>query len=176
MHRFFPNRTVAAIALASLGLATLAPAPQTAFAAPMVVQDETTLVSEARALVKEGKFAEALPKFSAAIAKRPDYASAYADRAGCYFNLKRYPEALKDFAKLIELKPAAPEGYFNRGLVLLTSRTATSSRRPPISRRSSNSSPAPAKAKTCCLKPTTSAPTATSRSRTGKTQSPTAGK
>lgn len=120
------NAVLATLALASLGLSAAA-APDggreivSASLATLAVgaQDTGALVNTARALMKEGKFADALPKLSDAIKQRPDYAAAYQDRATCYFQLKRYAEALKDFSDLIKLKPLAPAGYFNRGLVLL---------------------------------------------------------
>jgi tetratricopeptide (TPR) repeat protein len=108
----------AAMSLSVLGIAGSALAkPESAGA---TVQDAGALVNEARALAKDGKLQEALTKLDAAVKARPDYTTAYSERAGVLFQLKQFDKAVADYATVIKMRPAAPAGYFNRGLALIS--------------------------------------------------------
>ena len=108
----------AAMSLSVLGIAGSALAkPEPAGA---TVQDAGALVNEARVLAKDGKLQEALTKLDAAVKARPDYTTAYSERAGVLFQLKQFDKAVADYAAVIKMRPAAPAGYFNRGLALIS--------------------------------------------------------
>ncbi|MEY4915488.1 MAG: hypothetical protein RJA02_1757, partial [Armatimonadota bacterium] len=108
----------AAMSLSVLGIAGSALAkPEPAGA---TVQDAGALVNEARVLAKDGKLQEALTKLDAAVKVRPDYTTAYSERAGVLFQLKQFDKAVADYAAVIKMRPAAPAGYFNRGLALIS--------------------------------------------------------
>ena len=81
----------AAMSLSVLGIAGSALAkPEPAGA---TVQDAGALVNEARALAKDGKLQEALTKLDAAVKARPDYTTAYSERAGMLFQLKQFDKS-----------------------------------------------------------------------------------
>ena len=52
-----------------------------------------------------------------AIALRPDYAKAFANRAYAKEQLKKFKEAIEDYNKALEIQPNYPEVYFNRGYI-----------------------------------------------------------
>lgn len=77
--------------------------------------------SEVRALGKEaaahfeaGEFAEAVEAFTRLIDKHPDAAPAYAGRGFARVILEENKDAIKDFDKAIELRPAMPGVRFGR--------------------------------------------------------------
>ena len=47
---------------------------------------------------------------------KSEQADDYNERGISYFNLKRYPDAIKEFTKAIKLIENEPDFYFNRGL------------------------------------------------------------
>ncbi len=108
----------AAMSLSVLGIAGSALATPEPIGAAQ--QDAGALVNEARGLAKDGKLQEALVKLDAAIKARPDYTTAYSERAGVLFALKQFEKSVADYAAVIKMRPAAPAGYFNRGLALIS--------------------------------------------------------
>ena len=108
----------AAMSLSVLGVAGSALAKPDPVGA--AVQDAGALVNEARKLVQDGKPQDALAKLDAAVKARPDYTTAYSERAGVLFQLKQFDKAVADYAAVIKMRPAAPAGYFNRGLALIS--------------------------------------------------------
>lgn len=70
--------------------------------------------------MKDGKFAQALPLLTQSLqldSASSGAASTYFDRGRCYYSLKKYPEALKDFAVVTERRPKVAPGWFNRAVV-----------------------------------------------------------
>lgn len=112
------SNLAAVLSLSVLGIGI--PALSVAVGPVGIPQDAGSFVNEARALVKEGKLPEALVKLDAAIKARPDYTTAYLERAGVLFQLKQYDKAIVDYSQVIKLKPLAPQAYFNRGLCLIS--------------------------------------------------------
>jgi tetratricopeptide (TPR) repeat protein len=108
----------AAMSLSVLGVAGSALAKPDPVGA--AVQDAGALVNDARKLIQDGKLQEALTKLDAAVKARPDYTTAYSERAGVLFQLKQFDKAVADYAAVIKMRPAAPAGYFNRGLALIS--------------------------------------------------------
>ena len=51
------------------------------------------------------------------IKEAPSEAAPYERRAFAYRNLKKYPEAIADYTKMIALKPTDPDGYRHRAYV-----------------------------------------------------------
>ncbi|MCY2972389.1 MAG: tetratricopeptide repeat protein [Planctomycetota bacterium] len=45
----------------------------------------------------------------------PKYAGAYNNRAATYLEIKKYPDAIADYTKAIELNPMYAKAYDNRG-------------------------------------------------------------
>ncbi len=78
----------AAMSLSVLGVAGSALAVPDPTGA--TVQDAGALVNEARVLAGDNKFQEALVKLDAAVKARPDYTTAYSERAGVLFQLKQF--------------------------------------------------------------------------------------
>ena len=60
-------------------------------------QTSALLYNDAVALMKQGKFTEAITIYNKIIEKTPYYYEAYADRGFCNFNLGKKADALKDF-------------------------------------------------------------------------------
>ncbi|KAI8926426.1 hypothetical protein BC831DRAFT_456653 [Entophlyctis helioformis] len=73
----------------------------------------------ARVLMGAGKFYEALDKFEAAIGADPSSHMAYFKRAAAYLTLGRYPQALSDFSKVLELKPGHMQARMQKAKILL---------------------------------------------------------
>lgn len=67
------------------------------------------------ALIKEGKFEEAISHCNEAIRMDPYYKHAYDNRGDAYFKLGRHQLAIEDFSKAISLKPDGAETFNNRG-------------------------------------------------------------
>lgn len=76
-------------------------------------------------LFSEGKFLEAIEKFSSAIllleSDINDYnklATLYSNRALCYFNLNKLEESFQDSEKICNLNPSWFKGYYRKGQIL----------------------------------------------------------
>lgn len=59
---------------------------------------------------------DALNDFTKAIEINPNYAPAYSNRAGIYFQKGEYEKAKKDADKAISLDPKMADAYLNRGM------------------------------------------------------------
>lgn len=62
----------------------------------------------------------AITHFTKLIQKNPKDAVPYAHRGKAYSGLKRYPEAMADYEKAIELDPKLPGAYVGRAVVRYT--------------------------------------------------------
>jgi serine/threonine protein kinase/Tfp pilus assembly protein PilF len=62
-------------------------------------------------------FARAVVVFTGCILKRPDHAYAHYCRAGAYRKLGRYPEAVADCSRAIDLDPGFAEAWYLRGRI-----------------------------------------------------------
>ncbi|MHC4505052.1 MAG: tetratricopeptide repeat protein [Planctomycetota bacterium] len=72
------------------------------------------VLSQADALEKEGRYADAISLYDRAIAEMPHVARLYALRGYCWFALKRFSEAERDFTQAIERKADVPTTLFYR--------------------------------------------------------------
>lgn len=68
-------------------------------------------------LHKDLKSAEAIEKYSKAIACHPDFLPAYFNRANTYYDLKEYYSALRDVEKIKSVKPDTALVWFLDGLI-----------------------------------------------------------
>jgi tetratricopeptide (TPR) repeat protein len=69
--------------------------------------------------INQGDFATAVKELTATLKIDPNNYDIYNMRAIAYSELKKYPEAIADFTKCIELKPGS-EAYFNRASAKFT--------------------------------------------------------
>jgi len=76
----------------------------------------TDLIEQGVALSKEGRFIDAIPKFTEAIKINPKYLWAYYHRGITYNKLSRYKQAISDFTQVMEIDPSFSWAYYNRGL------------------------------------------------------------
>ncbi len=53
---------------------------------------------------------------------RDEIADDYNERGIAFFNLKKYPDAIKEFTKAIKILPNDPDYHFNRGLAYYSMR------------------------------------------------------
>nr|GFB30273.1 hypothetical protein [Tanacetum cinerariifolium] len=60
-------------------------------------------------------YSAALTSFDQALAAKPDFAAAYANRAATRLALKEYPAAVSDYDQALKLEPSAYAAYFGRG-------------------------------------------------------------
>ncbi|KAI6654282.1 Stress-induced-phosphoprotein 1-like [Oopsacas minuta] len=66
-------------------------------------------------LFMEGKYPEALKKYSEAIKRNPEDAKIYSNRAACYTKLAEFGLALTDCNTCIKLDPTFVKGYIRKG-------------------------------------------------------------
>lgn len=81
--------------------------------------DPSDLRVQAETLMKSGQYAQALPLLDQSIkldSASSSAASSYFSRGRCLFALKRYPEALKDFAEVTRRRPKVAPGWYNKAL------------------------------------------------------------
>ena len=67
-------------------------------------------------LAPQGKMAEAIAQYDAALALKPDYVDAINNKGNALASLGKVQEALPFFDKAIQLKPDAANYYANRGI------------------------------------------------------------
>jgi tetratricopeptide (TPR) repeat protein len=60
-------------------------------------------------------YTAAITSFDQALAAKPDFAAAYANRAATRLALKEYPAAVTDYDQALKLEPSAYAAYFGRG-------------------------------------------------------------
>jgi TonB family protein len=75
-----------------------------------------------RRLLDAGQVVEARDAADALLAREPDNADALVARANAYRQLGRPDKAFEDSARVLQLRPDAPDGYFQSGLALLEQR------------------------------------------------------
>ncbi|MCC6252383.1 MAG: tetratricopeptide repeat protein [Bacteroidia bacterium] len=68
-------------------------------------QSAKSFFKKGQSQVQSGNCEDAVISFSSAINLKPDYNTAYYERANCYFNLKKYEKALADYAYLYSKDP-----------------------------------------------------------------------
>ncbi|KAA9349057.1 tetratricopeptide repeat protein [Larkinella humicola] len=71
-------------------------------------------LTEARALMQQGKFREAIQPLNQAIDADADNYEAFNSRGVAYYELKDYENALLDYEQAIQLKPDFYKPYYNR--------------------------------------------------------------
>ncbi|XP_015121416.1 stress-induced-phosphoprotein 1 [Diachasma alloeum] len=67
---------------------------------------------------KDGDYAGAVRHYSEAIARNPDDAKYYSNRAACYTKLGAFDLGLKDCEKCVELNPKFVKGWVRKGKIL----------------------------------------------------------
>jgi tetratricopeptide (TPR) repeat protein len=60
-------------------------------------------------------YSAALTNFDQAVAAKPDFAAAYANRAATRLALKQYPAAIADYDQALKIEPSAYAALFGRG-------------------------------------------------------------
>jgi tetratricopeptide (TPR) repeat protein len=94
-----------------------APAPVTGVKPTPAPQDSAdSHHAQARKLLLDGNFSQAIEQFTAAIRLDPAHALAYNGRGFARFRLKQYKEAVADFDEAIRLNPGYANAYQNRGV------------------------------------------------------------
>ena len=83
-----------------------------AYINPEVAQEEK---ESGNKLFLDGKFPEALNKYTEAIKRNPDDAKIYSNRAACYTKLAEFGLALTDCETCIKLEPTFLKGYIRKG-------------------------------------------------------------
>ena len=73
--------------------------------------------ARAATLLKQGSYAEAIPYFTQAIARKPEYRS-YFGRAGAYQHMEKLDQAIADYTQAIRLNPAVGMPYHERAVCL----------------------------------------------------------
>ena len=76
-----------------------------------------TAIDLANTAEEAGAFDRALNIYSRAIVKHPDNPDLHYLRGRCLFHLKRYPEALTDLTRTLDLQPAFVSAYMFRALI-----------------------------------------------------------
>ena len=76
-------------------------------------QDGKSFYKEGEALRKDGKFSEAIEKFTIALDVSPDYMKAYVARAEVYEQINDLQNAADDYKKAAIFKPSKPDVYYN---------------------------------------------------------------
>ncbi|MBK6939314.1 MAG: protein kinase [Planctomycetes bacterium] len=77
-----------------------------------------TVLAEGRAAVESGNTADALLKFTEAIALKPDDATFYVERGKAFYKLSRYEEAIRDFTQALTLDPNQARARVWRGTTM----------------------------------------------------------
>jgi tetratricopeptide (TPR) repeat protein len=77
----------------------------------------STMRDQAKELMRDQRYAEALDLFSAFIDKHPDFQKAYAYRAYVYHVSGELARAIQDYTTFIEFDPVVNGEYGNRGLI-----------------------------------------------------------
>mmetsp|Transcript_6488 Transcript_6488/g.19696 ORF Transcript_6488/g.19696 Transcript_6488/m.19696 type:complete len:414 (-) Transcript_6488:52-1293(-) len=85
-----------------------------AYKDPQKSQEERMAGNE---LFKQGKFPEALSRYSEAIKRNPTEPAPYSNRAAAYMKLGEFPMALKDCEKCLELDPKYMKAYSRKGAI-----------------------------------------------------------
>jgi tetratricopeptide (TPR) repeat protein len=71
-------------------------------------------LADAAALLKEGKYQEAIDICSGIILEESDCYAAFSARSRIFHDLGKHEDALRDIAKLIELRPNSPCAFIER--------------------------------------------------------------
>lgn len=75
------------------------------------------LKKEGNALFGDGKFGEAIGKYTDAISRNPGDHKLYSNRATCFCKLMRWDAAMADCDKAIELEPLFIKAYIRKGKI-----------------------------------------------------------
>jgi len=90
----------------------------TAKTLPPVPDDPDHLLGQGVALLRTGRPADALARFDRALALRPDFAGAHANRGAALGSMRRLPQALAAFDAALASQPTNAHLLTNRGHVL----------------------------------------------------------
>jgi tetratricopeptide (TPR) repeat protein len=80
---------------------------------------EDDLPSDGKNAPDPPDYHKVMDEYDQLIARFPDMAFAYYNRANLKLRMKDYQGAIQDFSKAIEKQPTLAEAYFNRGLTLI---------------------------------------------------------
>merc|ERR1719410_1173064 len=75
------------------------------------------LKKEGNALFGDGKFAEAIGKYTESIKRNPGDHKVYSNRATCFCKLMRWDAAMADCDKAIKLEPTFIKAYIRKGKI-----------------------------------------------------------
>ncbi|KAI1894092.1 hypothetical protein AGOR_G00112270 [Albula goreensis] len=78
----------------------------------------TSLKQEGNDCVKNGRFQEALEKYSECLKLKPDECAIYTNRALCYLKLDLFQEAKQDCDSALQLEPSNKKAFYRRALAL----------------------------------------------------------
>lgn len=84
---------------------------KTAYRDPHVAEQER---EAGNALFREGRFADAVPRYTEAIRRMDDDVRAYSNRSACYTKLGAIPEAIRDAETCIRLDPSFIKAYIRK--------------------------------------------------------------
>eukprot|EP00736_Rhodelphis_marinus_P003322 Rmarinus@m.10000 len=89
---------------------------------PLADQSEALKV-QANTCFGKGKLDAAIDLYTEAICFNPSYTACFMNRGICYFKTERYPSAISDCLKVLELDPTYLKAYFYLGRAQIASNT-----------------------------------------------------
>eukprot|EP00026_Physarum_polycephalum_P006166 Phypoly_transcript_06207.p1 GENE.Phypoly_transcript_06207~~Phypoly_transcript_06207.p1 ORF type:complete len:510 (+),score=88.71 Phypoly_transcript_06207:91-1530(+) len=84
------------------------------------VEDTATLIAQGDALIKAGKYDDALASFTSAIKQDSDNYNTYYKRAGIYLLRGKHKQGIDDLSKVLERNPSFTQARLRRGKARLT--------------------------------------------------------
>lgn len=108
---------ITALAVASAGLALLIAQQETPPADP---EEKMTMIDEARSLLKQDLFEDALDRAAAAVERWPDDAKARVAKGDALYRRGDFDEAESEYRRAIALDPNCAAGHFGVGRILRT--------------------------------------------------------
>jgi serine/threonine-protein kinase len=125
-HRVYPlwkfsPGLAAVVGIVAVGLYLLGVIPGQTSTGPVPGELRSRAVRGRRSVrgKEEAPAAPTVAQLTAAIAREPNNAERYVERAAAYFGRKEYDQALADFEQALRLDPGNADAYFGRGCVHL---------------------------------------------------------